>query len=509
MEDESQEILLSSLENFGVSIPENVSSVKDLNPATLVSICGQCLNRIDGTASFCTSLPDSMAEKFRICTELSSAVEKLGYIGDMSYYKFLYPSEEDLYKLIRFLVERLSESPKGVNVGEVKDVNTGTKISADNFKSSLEDNEGINIDYQEVEQEFKELRLKNEVPESSNSEAEVASDDVTSSITGDLRKNELTSVVSGKDSSDKAGKSVGATGDEQIAVQWDDEPSLQEQLSEIRNEVEDLQNGKDEQEIAVAVSAKTSELQNLKEEFKSIKTTAEIAFDDSHPTEFYLEQVDAKKQNLVELESQWAATRKSLEEKKRRLEESLDANKPEVWENLQKLREVELERQSVLSEIQKRDNELAKLTADLKKQPKVASRRSNIERVKEITKNSRKQDADIERILRETREIQLESNSIQERLNRTYAVVDEMVFREAKKDSVGRQAYRLLTSIHESFEQVSEKILATDRVQREMAEYEKKLAVMASRSLNVDKLQADLDAIMKENEYLEQCLKNN
>ena len=87
MEDESQEILLSSLENFGVSIPENVSSVKDLNPATLVSICGQCLNRIDGTASFCTSLPDSMAEKFRICTELSSAVEKLGYIGDMSYYK--------------------------------------------------------------------------------------------------------------------------------------------------------------------------------------------------------------------------------------------------------------------------------------------------------------------------------------------------------------------------------------------------------------------------------------
>ncbi|KAK0600521.1 hypothetical protein LWI29_015820 [Acer saccharum] len=507
MEDESQEILLSSLENFGVSIPENVSSVKDLNPATLVSICGQCLNRIDGTASFCTSLPDSMAEKFRICTELSSAVEKLGYIGDMSYYKFLYPSEEDLYKLIRFLVERLSESPKGVNVGEVKDVNTGTKISADNFKSSLEDNEGINIDYQEVEQEFKELRLKNELPGSSNSEAEVASDDVSSSITGDLRKNELTSVVGGKDSSEEAGKSVGATGDEQIAVQWDDEPSLQEQLSEIRNEVEDLQNGEDEQELAVAVSVKTSELQNLKEEFKSIKT--EIAFDDSHPTELYLEQVDAKKQNLVEVESQWAATRKSLEEKKRCLEESLDANKPEVWENLQKLREVELERQSFLSEIQKRDNELAKLTADLEKQPKVASRRSNIERVKEITKNSRKQDADIERILRETREIQLESNSIQERLNRTYAVVDEMVFREAKKDSVGRQAYRLLTSIHESFEQVSEKILATDRVRREMAEYEKKLAAMASRSLNVDKLQADLDAIMKENEYLEQCLKNN
>lgn len=66
---------------------------------------------------------------------------------------------------------------------------------------------------------------------------------------------------------------------------------------------------------------------------------------------------------------------------------------------------------------------------DLEKQPKLASRRSYIERVKEITKNSRKQEADIEQILKDTRELQLESNSIQERLHRTYAVVDELVFR--------------------------------------------------------------------------------
>lgn len=76
-----------------------------------------------------------------------------------------------------------------------------------------------------------------------------------------------------------------------------------------------------------------------------------------------------------------------------------------------------------------RDDELTKLLAELNKQPKTASRRSHIERIKEITKNSRKQDADIERILKDTRELQLESNSIQERLNRTYAVVDEMIFR--------------------------------------------------------------------------------
>lgn len=61
--------------------------------------------------------------------------------------------------------------------------------------------------------------------------------------------------------------------------------------------------------------------------------------------------------------------------------------------------------------------------------PKVPSRKYYIDRVTEITKNSWKQDTDLHRILKEIREVQLESNSIQERLHRTYAVVEETVFR--------------------------------------------------------------------------------
>lgn len=72
--------------------------------------------------------------------------------------------------------------------------------------------------------------------------------------------------------------------------------------------------------------------------------------------------------------------------------------------------------------------------------------------------------------------------------------------REAKKDLAGRQVYRLLTSIHEGFGQISEKIIATDRIRREIAECEMKLAATASKSLDVSKLQADLDAIIRENE---------
>lgn len=95
--EESQEILLNSLGNFGVSIPENVSSFKDLTPTTLIFVCCQSLNLLlrdnkdddDKYMSFPNSVEDSvsMADKFKICSDISLAFKILGYVGDMNYDK--------------------------------------------------------------------------------------------------------------------------------------------------------------------------------------------------------------------------------------------------------------------------------------------------------------------------------------------------------------------------------------------------------------------------------------
>lgn len=86
--DEAQEILLRSLENEGVSLPNGVSSIQDLTPDSLVSICSQSLSRIDSSpSSFPTSLPSSVAERFKICTEIAFAIKTLGYAGDLSFHQ--------------------------------------------------------------------------------------------------------------------------------------------------------------------------------------------------------------------------------------------------------------------------------------------------------------------------------------------------------------------------------------------------------------------------------------
>ncbi|XP_042950801.1 coiled-coil domain-containing protein 22 isoform X2 [Carya illinoinensis] len=464
--DESQEILMNSLESSGISIPPSGSSLRDLDPNTLVSICAQCLNLLDHTASFPTFLPDgSMATQVKICSDIASGIKNLGYIGDMSFHKFLYPSEEDLYKLIRFLVERLSEISEDRRTADVKDVKGRGRIKDDDKKSTSEDqqqkdnNGGVDLSCKKVGAKLEDLRLNIEVSDRLNTKVghaslsrlheadliprkmdEVAVDDVYFSRTGDFSKDKLTTVLSGKESSEEvvdAGRDT--AGNEETAAWRDDKHVLvfEQKGSPFREQSSKIiyETGKTKNQEKYFLEKRTTNntgLRQLEEELELLRAAADMAFDAEHPLDFYLgqlnEKIDAKKCNLTELESAWEALRESLEEKKRSLEEFLYANNPEAQEKLQKLREVELEKQCVLSEIRHREEEHSQLCAELERQPKTACRNSYIQRIKEITKNSRKQDADIDRILKETRELQLESNSTQERLHRTYAVVDEMVF---------------------------------------------------------------------------------
>ncbi|KAI3891464.1 hypothetical protein MKW92_034180 [Papaver armeniacum] len=490
--DEAQEILINSLENSGISLPAGVFKIKDLTETALVSICSQSLRQIDNSLLFPTSLPDSMAERFKICSEISSAVKKLGYRGDMSFNQFLYPSEEDSYKLVRFLVDKLSGISEG---GKEADLN------------------------ERIARLVVEPRAKEEVRESSSTASDdlIINDPLGASLP--LQRNNEPAIASLSKSESlestaedarygKEGK-IMEKSSEMFKVAADS-PQVNDNATKLKQKLASLQarSSRVKTMLLKEVAEKTSESNLLEVDNELLKRAIRLTSDEQHPVDFHIEdltkQLESRRQTLLQLEAQWDAVEKSLLEKKRSLEESRSMQNPEVLEKLHKVHEIEPETEAIRSEIKKREEELSRLTVELKSQPKGASRKSYIQRITEITKNSRKQDADIERILKETRELQLESNSIQDRLHRTFTVVDETVFRDAKKDPVRRQAYMLLTGIHESFDLLSQKILATDRARRAVTEQEAKLAKMASNSLNMYKLQADLEAIRRENEFLEQ-----
>ncbi|KAI3769126.1 hypothetical protein L6452_00226 [Arctium lappa] len=516
--EESQEILLNSLAKSGVPIPSEVFSVEDLTPETFMSICTHSLRIISNSESIPITSPDSMTDRFKVCTDLASSVKDLGYIGDMSFHKFLYPSEEDMYKLIRFLVGRLSESSPTAVSPNTKDNDSNAMINIENRRRSsvAADDEGQDL---HTKVEYLKLRTEAMVLNSIQyAEKDIAADDanrggnlISGNVGFAVMENGRSLTEDSQYSRNSAGGEVGVISQEDSRHKLEQaQMSLRENSSQTSDKTEVFPN--QENVISDEETAKSLELQQLEEQHDLLNAAVEMACNEQNPVDSYIaqlsKQIDAKRQNLAELESKWKAIIKPLEEKKRNLEEALSAEQPESQEKYRKWKKLEQDVESVLSETEQREGELSKLSTEIEKLPKLATRRSYIERIKEITKNSRKQDVDIERILKETRELQLESNMIQERLHRTYAVVDETLQRESKKNQVGEQAHNLLTAIHESFEEISEKILATDRARREATDLETKLSRIVAQSLNVGKLEADLDAIRKENEYLQSRLGN-
>ncbi|KAF5781292.1 putative Coiled-coil domain-containing protein [Helianthus annuus] len=509
--EESHEILLNSLSKAGVPIPPEVSSVQDLTPEALVSICAHSLRIISNSDSFPITLPESMADRFTVCTDLASSVKDLGYIGDMSFHKFLYPSEEDMYKLIRFLVGRLSESSRTAVSPETEDDNATTTTHVDILERSVNDAD----DRQDLHTKVEDLKLRTD--DVASHTIQYAEDVVTEN--GNRREDSDTNNAILIEDARCSRNSVG--GKVEVISQEDGQHKRERSMSPLQDKSsQESVRTSDKTEILInqenvftdEMKAKSLMLQQLEEQHDMLKAAMEMACDEHTPLESYItqlsKQIDAKKHNIAEMESKWETIIKPLKDEKRNFEEDLCAKQPESQEKHQQWKKLEQDLESTLSETNQREKELLNLKEEIEKLPKSASRRSYIERIKEITKNSRKQDIDIERILKDTRDLQLESNMIQERLHRTYAVVDETLLREAKKDQVGEQAHILLTTIHESFQEISEKILAADRTRREETDLETKLSSIATRSLNMDKLQVDLDAIRKENEYLESRLGN-
>ncbi len=81
--------------------------------------------------------------------------------------------------------------------------------------------------------------------------------------------------------------------------------------------------------------------------------------------------------------------------------------------------------------------------------PKDVTRSACTRRSMEIVRSIHKQEAVIKQVLVDTRVVQKDINALAEKLERTFFVTDELVFRDAKKDENARTAYKQLASLHE------------------------------------------------------------
>jgi len=122
---------------------------------------------------------------------------------------------------------------------------------------------------------------------------------------------------------------------------------------------------------------------------------------------------------------------------------------------------------------------------------------------------SRSKKIDINRILRDIRDVQKEINQWQETLKRSYAAADEVVYASAKKDPELKTAYKTVVELHTDFAQLVERVELKGKATAESRQLELKSDAVGAQnhSLNFDKVANDLKQVKAENEKLVTKLK--
>uniref|UniRef100_A0A3P9JG02 Coiled-coil domain-containing protein 22 n=1 Tax=Oryzias latipes TaxID=8090 RepID=A0A3P9JG02_ORYLA len=185
--------------------------------------------------------------------------------------------------------------------------------------------------------------------------------------------------------------------------------------------------------------------------------------------------VEASAKRVVNLASQWEKRRAPLIDEHRRLKEICSRQDLDSSRKLSEIKSLHEKIHVSTEEAKKKEETYKQLLTELESLPQDASRSAYTQRILEIVSNIKKQKEEITKILSDTRELQKEINSLTGKLDRTFAVTDELVFKDAKKDESVRKSYKYLAALHENCNQLIQTIEDTGTILREIRDLEEQV----------------------------------
>uniref|UniRef100_A0AAY4DIR3 Coiled-coil domain-containing protein 22 n=1 Tax=Denticeps clupeoides TaxID=299321 RepID=A0AAY4DIR3_9TELE len=214
--------------------------------------------------------------------------------------------------------------------------------------------------------------------------------------------------------------------------------------------------------------------------------------------------VEASAKRVVHLASQWEKHRAPLIEEHRRLKELCSNREIESSRMLSEIKNLHDKIRQSADEAKKKEELYKQLTTEYEHMPKDVSRSAYTLRILEIVGNIKKQKEEITKILSDTKELQKEINGLTGKLDRTFAVTDELVFKDAKKEESVRKSYKYLAALHENCTQLIQTIEDTGTIMREVRDLEEQIESENSKKTvtNLEKILEDYKAIRQENMVL-------
>uniref|UniRef100_A0AAR2LVY1 Coiled-coil domain-containing protein 22 n=1 Tax=Pygocentrus nattereri TaxID=42514 RepID=A0AAR2LVY1_PYGNA len=550
--EEVDRILIHSLRQAGTDIDEDVQSVKQFTSELIVEAVVRCLRVIDpGLGSgVSTTLPPGMSARFRLGMSLAQACQDLGYKGEIGYQTFLYSNEPEIRSLLMFLVEKLpresaeaSDQPAGKSALLQKAIAAQIKAQLalpwlppscrlplhlkEYWRVHLlpvtsQPSQHASVPASLLENHVSELSAAQEWENEWNSQgllSRLTPEDYRSRKRARLQKRieeQLRTAAQPRPDTHGATRSTSdltellnsfggtATGGDILTKGTRFTHSEKFTFTQVHD------NEKDMLLIVIGLTVsdelKQRELSNSEKQdtVKVKKQTIDLLPDAENNLVKLQSLVEGSAKRVVHLASQWEKHRAPLIDEHRRLKELCSNREMESSMKLSEIKDLHDKIRHSAEEAKKKESLYKQLITEYETLPKDVSRSAYTMRILEIVSNIKKQKEEITKILSDTKELQKEINGLTGKLDRTFAVTDELVFKDAKKDESVRKSYKYLAALHENCTQLIQTIEDTGTIMREIRDLEEQIETENGKKTvsNLEKILEDYKAIRQENSAL-------
>ncbi|XP_050452818.1 coiled-coil domain-containing protein 22 homolog [Cataglyphis hispanica] len=274
--------------------------------------------------------------------------------------------------------------------------------------------------------------------------------------------------------------------------------NLRINIEEMQNEIKKLTT-----KLAHATITGQNEEKELKmnEAQKKIKAKAYELLQDGPENIKKLEcAIEISTNKLINLANQWEKHRVPLIMKYRQEREKHSTKANASQKKLDEIKLLKEKEKELQEECRNKDQQHSQLVAEIQKLPKEVNRSAYTQRILEIINNVRKQRDEISKVLADTREIQKEINTLTGRLERSFTVVDELIFRDARTNEASRKAYKLLATLHSDCNELVSLVEETGATIREIRDLEEQIDSESAKNVgaNLERITADLKQMKQE-----------
>jgi uncharacterized coiled-coil DUF342 family protein len=283
--------------------------------------------------------------------------------------------------------------------------------------------------------------------------------------------------------------------------------NVEREISEIEKRIQGYQN--EMRQLQSSIPTDQSKNEDLQKQFDQLNATLGLL---PNAQENIKKLKDRNRENantLTSLAKQWEEHRKPLVQQYYELKSKLSTRKEQADVKLEKIKEMRARMKELVEEVTKKDERYKQLVEVFKQLPK-DNRANYTMRILEMVKNVKKQKVEINKVLLDTRSLQKEINSLSETLNRTFSVVEEMVFKDAPTDPVASSTYKILANLHSNFGDLNTMTSELGNIKNSELTLEENINKGGTTvtNLNIERIQEDLKQVRAENSKLIQQYKD-